>query len=158
MKIYLVTHPKKMCGFNPSVSDEGAQQIQRIREEIFPEFSKPPLIVIGTGQRFKDTCDTLLRNLAEIPVKYSPFCGSGDSMEADNDTIMMSCETTTSANYIGLVANPGFDAWKFVSSLPDGTLLCAGGELMGALGLKAINRKGHLYELDPETKTGKMIS
>ena len=53
-----------------------------------------------------------------------------------------------SADYIGITKFPAF-AWAFIKSLPDGTLLCAGGELMKALGLEST--KGNLYEIDTGT-------
>ena len=60
-------------------------------------------------------------------------------------------------NYIGLDSSC-FDAWGFVDKQPNKTLFCAGGELLIALGLKDIYKKGCLYELYPETHTGKLIA
>ena len=76
-------------------------------------------------------------------------------MEKDG-SIAMASGTVPYDDYLGLAQISAFVAWKFVEVLPVNTLLCAGGELMEALGIKS--EKGHLYELDPATRTGKMIA
>lgn len=160
--IYLVTHGKRFNGVNPSLTEEGKAQIERIHEDVLPKIpARPPLVVVGTGKRFLEIYQILSPALTGIPVKHSPFCGSADSMEADNDTVMLaSGEKASHSRYLGMIACAGkaFDAWRFLKDLPDGTLLCAGGELMETLGLAIISQKGQLYELDPNTRTGKMIS
>ncbi|MEK0369499.1 MAG: hypothetical protein QQN62_07855, partial [Nitrosopumilus sp.] len=80
-----------------------------------------------------------------------------DGLEANKDVILID-GTTVSLNHYISIGSDCFDAWRFVSDLPDQTLLCAGGELMIALGLKSINEKGQLFELDPEKKEGRKIS
>ena len=153
--VYLVTHGKRKFGVNPSHTPEGIQQIQKLT---LP--NKISLVVIGTGVRFQQiycrmiNAEHLRQN---TPVRYSPFCGSADGLEANRDVIMVDGRTVSLDDYIS-IGSDCFDAWKFVSDLPDRTLLCAGGELMMALGLKDINEKGELFELNPEKKEGRKIS
>ncbi|MBU2545501.1 hypothetical protein KKC65_03585 [Patescibacteria group bacterium] len=152
--VYLVTHGERLFGVNPSHTYDGILQIEKLvlREEI-------SLVVIGTGARFREIYNTMINRghlQQDTPVKYSPFCGSADGLEANKDVILIDGTTVSLDDYISIGSNC-FNAWKFISSLPDKTLLCAGGELMTALELANINKKGHLYELDPEAKTGKKI-
>jgi len=152
--VYLITHGERNFGVNPSHTDEGIQQIGNL---VLPE--KISLVVIGTGKRFQQIYCMMINSeylQQDTPIKYSPFCGSVDGLEADKDVILASGITVSLDNYISIGSNC-FDAWKFVSDLPDRTLLCAGGELIIALGLKSIKEKGCLYELNPEAKTGKKI-
>lgn len=159
--IYLVTHGNRFSGCNPGHTLDGKTQIVRIREDFLPQIPKPPLVVVGTGRRFLEIYRTLSLALEGVPVNYSPFCGSADSMEEDHETIMLaSGDKTTHAQYLSLIAcmDTAFLGWRFLSELPDNTLLCAGGELMVALGLTDINERGQLYRLDPYTRTGRKLS
>ena len=152
--IYLITHGERDFGVNPSHTDEGMQQIGNLT---LPE--KTSLVVIGTGKRFQQIYCMMINSehlQQDTPVKYSPFCGSADGLEANRDIIMVDGTTVSLDDYIS-IGGDCFDAWRFISSLPDNALLCAGGELMIALGLKDINEKGCLYELNPKDKTGKKI-
>lgn len=153
--VYLVTHGKRNFGVNPSHTFEGIQQIRNL---VPPK--KISLVVIGTGWRFKEIYKTMIDRgylSQDTPVKYSPFCGSADGLEANKDIILVDGTTVSLNDYIS-IGSDCFDAWRFVSNLPDRTLLCTGGELMTALGLKNIREQGQLFELDPKTKTGKKIS
>ena len=154
--IYLVTHGKREGGPNPRMTADGLFQIERLRE-LLPK--NTPLVVVGTGKRFLQVYGVLQPSLNGAKVEYSPFCGSADGMEPDGKTIpMASGELTEHDSYLGLVRCKAFDAWKFLKDLPNGTLLCSGGELMMALGLEGVNEKGQLFELDPATQTGRKIS
>ncbi len=153
--VYLVTHGERNFGMNPSHTSDGIQQIKKLvlGEEI-------SLVVIGTGRRFQEVYDTMISQghlRRDIPIKYSPFCGSADGLEANKEVILVINVTVSLDCYIS-IGSDCFDAWRFISDLPDNALLCAGGELMIALGLKKINEKGQLFELDPKTETGKKIS
>lgn len=154
--IYLITHAEKAFGPNPSHTRDGISQIEKL---VLPEGI--PLVVMGTGARFQEIYTALVGhgNLSrDIHVNCSPFCGSADSLEANKKDVLLVSGTIVSLNdYIG-IGNDCFDAWSFLFDLPDKTLLCAGGELMIALGLGDINEKGQLFELDEEAETGKKIS
>lgn len=152
MKVYLVTHGDCYSGYNPTLTEDGITQIQRISAMI--PFQKITLVVMGTGQRFVDTYNALITVLASTPVKFSPFCGSADGSKKYG-VIAIAGVMILSEDYIGVSSCAAFDAWKFISSLPADTLLCSGGELMIALGLGDINKKAQLYELDTETRTGR---
>jgi hypothetical protein len=151
--IHLVTHGERFFGVNPEHSCGGIRQIEKLVLE-----EEPSLVVIGTGARFIEIYNTMIEqgNLRKnTPVKYSPFCGSADGLEANKDVILADGTTVSLNDYIN-IGSDCFDAWGFISSLPDNTLLCAGGELMSALNFKS--EKGQLYELDPETQAIKKIS
>jgi len=154
--VYLITHSEKAFGTNPPLARKGILQIEKLVLE-----EEPPLVVIGTGKRFQEIYKTMIdRGHLQhgTPVKYSPFCGSADSLEANKKDLTLADGTTISLDdYIG-IENDCFDAWSFLFDLPDKTLLCAGKELMIALGLGSINEKGQLFELDLEAGTGKKIS
>lgn len=153
--VYFITHGKRNFGINPSHTRDGILQIAKLAlpEEI-------SLVVIGTGWRFQEIYRTMINRghlSQDIPVKHSPFCGSVDGLEANKDVILSDGTTVSLSDYIS-IGSECFDPWKFLSDLPDNALLCAGGELMMALGLKDINEKGELFELDPKKKQGRKIS
>lgn len=156
--VYLVTHGERNFGVNPSHTCDGILQIEKL---VLPK--KVSLVVIGTGWRFKEIYKIMIGRgylgylSQNIPVKYSPFCGSVDGLEANKDVILTDGTTVSLDDYIS-IGSDCFDPWRFISDLPDNALLCAGGELMMALGLKKINEKGQLFELDPKTETGKKIN
>jgi len=155
MMVYLVTHGKRIFGIDPSHTSKGIKQIENL---ILPR--EISLVVIGTGTRFQEIYEAMIDRghlRKDTSVKYSPFCGSADGLEANKDVILVINVTVSLDNYIS-IGSSCFDAWRFISDLPDRTLLCAGGELMMALGLKDINEKGQLFELDPINKKGRKIS
>lgn len=152
--LYLVSHGERENGTDPKHTENGIQQINNLP---IPNIT---IIVAGTGKRFQESAFIILSSPHEcsIPLFFSPFCGSADGLDPPDDIVMANgtrCQLST--EYIGL-DSPWFDAWGFVNSQPDRTLFCAGGELLIALGLKSIYKKGCLYELYPETHTGKLIA
>jgi hypothetical protein len=150
--IYLITHGKRNFGPNPGHTEEGLRQMASVIKEA-ADIPNIPLIVVGTGLRFIEIYTHLSQHLPNVPVQFSPFCGSADSMEANGQVILTNGLLVGYDNYVSVVKSPAFDAWKFVASFPDNTVLCAGGELMNALGIKS--EKGQLYELDPKTRTAR---
>jgi hypothetical protein len=154
--LYLVSHGDRNNGANPIHTEKGIQQIKNL-----PIPTDIARFVIGTGNRFHEIWTTTelhhRSGLLAKPIFFSPFCGSADGLDPP-DTIVMAngsgCKLST--EYLGL-DSPWFDAWGFVDQ-PDRTLFCSGGELLIALGLKDIYKKGCLYELYPETRTGKLIA
>lgn len=155
--LYLVSHGERKNGANPKHTGKGLEQIRNL-----PIPTDVTRFVVGTGNRFHELwlIIEVYHNLNSLykPLLFSPFCGSADGLDPP-DTIVMAngaaCQIGT--EYLGL-ESPWFDAWGFVGSQPDRTLFCAGGELLIALGLKSIYKKGCLYELYPETRTGKLIA
>lgn len=152
----LITHGKRYFGFNPTHTPEGIEQIRLLGDKL-PE-NGISLVVVGTGLRFHEIHETLEPWLGDTEKKFSPFCGSCDGLEADGRIILFDGTTVPEEEYISLINSSCFDPWKFIEDFPEGTLFCAGGELMVALGLKEINEKGQLFKLDPATKTGRKIS
>ena len=153
--ISLITHGKRNFGVDPKHTTEGIEQIKNLQ---LPD--NIALVVVGTGKRFQEIYETIRPKIYGATVKFSPFCGSADGLEADGNVILTNGTLVDlKKDYISLTNAPeAFDPWGFIASLPENTLLCAGGELLIALGGKAINEKGQLYELDPETKTARKIS
>ena len=152
---FLITHGDRYFGPNPSHTVVGIQQVQNLK---IPEVK---LIVIGTGKRFQEIYTAIKDQVSDVPIKYSPFCGGVEGLESNGQIILNDGTLVDDENCLGMIKVKAFDALMFIEELielADGdVLLCAGGELMWALGLKPINQKGHLYELDPETKSGHMI-
>ena len=156
MPHYLITHGDRFFGPNPGHTSKGIKQIRTLQ---IPDDIN--LVVVGTGIRFQEIYEAIKPQIPGVPVKYSPFCGSADGLEGpetDYSIILVNRKLVSQNNYLGLIETPGFDAWGFVANLPNRTLICAGGELLIALGLKAINEKGQLYELDLSIKDGWKIS
>lgn len=149
MKRFLITHGLRNGGANPSHTPEGMAQIENVK---LPEGIIK--VIIGTGMRFKEIHAYLVFSGhldVNVPCVYSPFCGSADGLEKGIRVVMVDgneCDLKT--EYIGLT-HPCFDAWAFIASQPEGTLFCAGGELMTAL-TGSVGEKGQLYELDVVTK------
>ncbi len=152
--VYLITHGERYFGLDPSLNEKGIEQVSELCQKVPKNIS---IVVIGTGKRFYQIYCILKTRLMEKPIKFSPFCGSADGLEADGKIITVENNTVVQDDYIGLIGNDCFDAWKFISSLPNNALLCSGGELLIALGLKNIREKGQIYELDPKTQTGRKI-
>jgi len=152
--IYLITHGNRHSGPDPRHTAEGLKQIRSLQ---IPSNIK--YVIVGTGTRFQEIYEALYPVLpGQAKIIHSIFCGSSDGIEPDGKGILDNGrKVDLETEYIGLMNPQYFDAWKFVNSFDGDTLLCAGGELMISLGLKAINEKGHLYELDPEDHTGRMI-
>ena len=167
--IYVVTHGDSGSGHNPIMTDAGLEQIHALRDLVKKIAAPDPYVVVGTGRRHYQTYATISSSLEGNPVViFSPFAGSGDALEKDGQ-IALENYAVPSDKYLGLVNNPGFDAWDFVGNLPNGTLICGGGELMTSLGLSkseliasaglsGVNKTGQLYELDVAKKTGRLVS
>ena len=158
MSIFLATHADREFGSNPGHTPKGFERLREIALMVPDDIS---LFVIGTGKRFREIYETMTAergNLSSLPQKSSPFCGSADGMEADYNIILVDGTLVNlKKDYISLSATC-FDAWAFINLLPPRSLLCAGGELLIALGLNTIREQGQLYELDPMAKTGRKIS
>lgn len=153
-KIYLITHGDRSFGPNPTHTKKGIEQLKALQVP-----GNVSLVVVGTGDRFQEILKIIDSKLGEIPIKYSPFCGSADGLEADGNIILVNGKLVNLKNdYVSISNSPAFNPWEFIDSFPDNTLLCAGGELMITLGLKSINEKGQLYELHPENKMGGRIN
>lgn len=155
--IYLITHGDRFNGSDPIHTPDGLRQINSLP---IPQDVK--CVVSGTGRRFLEILGIVRSKLPYAPfVKYSPFCGGTEGYEVrENKELIILTDGRTvdyRAEYVG-VSNGPLDMWMFVSPLPDKTLLCAGGDLLIGLGLKDIYEKGHLYELDPATRTGRKIA
>lgn len=166
--IYLITHGERESGPDPKHTKEGIDQIKALLpllplllDTILPLPDKHTgiqLIVSGTGKRFLEILEIVSKKLPGVPVKYSPFCGGPEGFEGNDQVVLTDGRTINyHTEYVGL-ANGPIDMWQFIASLPDEALLCAGGALMIGLGFKDINQKGHLFEIDPVTKTCRKIS
>jgi|GEM_PF-2818082 len=156
-KIYLITHGDRQNGPDPGHTRAG---IEKIRSLPLPE--GVGLVVSGTGKRFLETLDVVLKKFPwniNPAVRYSTFCGGCEGFDGD-EVVLSDRRVNYAEMYIGLSHGP-FDLWQFVAvfaDMPCDVILCAGQELMSALGLKAIHKRGSLYELDLAGRTGELIS
>ena len=155
--IYLITHGIVFGGHNQDMMPDGLKQIASIRETLIPKLPWIPVFFVGLGARHKQTCDVLTHLYPHPRIRLSPFCGTADEITEDGK-IDTKYKISKASDYLGLVNTVGFNPWNFVSNLPTGAIICAGRELMYALGLRDIYVDGQLYELDAETKTGKVFS
>jgi hypothetical protein len=153
--IHLITHGERNNGVNPGHTIEGIAQINALR---LPEGITQ--VVIGTGLRFREIYEAVSSQLFPVrgAVRYSPFCGSADALDPDRCVVLADGTRVPLDHYLGVGTVPGFDAWAFVSAMPDNCLLCAGNELLIALGAKAIAARGQLYEIYPNSKFIRRIS
>lgn len=156
MQVYLITHGERMHGFDPTHTGLGLSQIGNIRLPL-----NICLIICGTGRRFTQILRIVKRKLPHTAVKYSPFCGSGEGIEENGTRVLSDNTIVASPDFLGITKGI-IDMWQVVAFFKrfctDGNMLiCAGGELMVALGLGEINQKGHLYRLDCSSRTGEQI-
>jgi len=86
--IYLITHGERNFGPNPGHTEEGLARLASRIKAAVAYIKNPPLIVVGTGLRFIEIYRYLSQLLPNVPVQFSPFCGSADSMEADGQVIL----------------------------------------------------------------------
>jgi hypothetical protein len=159
MKVFLVTHGLRSFGPDPVHTPEGIAQIKALIPVVCN--IGVSAVFIGTGKRFQEIFDTLAgeaRWALTVPVWCSPLCGNADGVEPDGRIILTNGKLVDMDEYMGIMNNPAVNAWQFIAFLPDKAILLAGGELMLALGFKAENEKGHLFEIDLETKSCRKIA
>lgn len=151
---YLITHGDREEGVNPIHTDKGREQILRL--EIPADVTK---LVIGTGNRFQEIANMIYSKGGDYPCLSSPFCGGVEGIRMDTEPGKPNMILTASGfeipedQYLGLRNTIGFDPWVFVEGQDAGTLFCAGGELLLALGFEGRPPKGALFAIDVETKT-----
>lgn len=144
-RIFIVTHGAKKSGPNPPLSPAGKAQVSSL-----PIPTGITSVIVGTGQRFADTYRAIKDKVGDIPVKYSPLCGSADSGEKGESGFQVTLVDSTVVepeDYIGLVGTAGVDLLIWLKSLPDNTLLCAGREFLSGIGHKT-GESGRLYQYD----------
>lgn len=154
---FLITHGDRIYGPDPGHTVPGIKKIQNLSIPIGVN-----MVVMGTGKRFREIYTAIKCQIPRASLKYSAFCGSADGLEENGQIVFADGTLVDDEDCLGLVRSKSFDAWKFIQECIElghgqDVLLCAGGELMIALGLEHINKKGHLYQLKPETKKGRMI-
>jgi hypothetical protein len=145
LNIYIATHGEKGQGANPGLTETGKAQIAAL-----PIPDGITQVVVGTGRRFCDILAAVKDRVGNVPVKYSPLCGSADSGEKSETGFNVTLADGTSVEiggYIGLIGTPGIDLVAWLGSLPDNTLLCAGREFLGGIGFKT-GVPGRLYRYD----------
>lgn len=145
MNIYIITHGEKGHGTNPGLTEAGRRQI-----ETLPVPNGITQVIVGTGKRFSDTLAIVKNRVGNVPVKFSPLCGSADSGEKSETGFKVALADGTNVevgDYIGLIGTPGIDLTAWLGSLADNTLLCAGREFLGGIGYKN-GAPGCLYRYD----------
>lgn len=132
MNVYIITHGEKDKGVNPRLTEAGKTAITNL--------SVPngiTQVIVGTGRRFADVFTNIKDRVGNVPVKYSPLCGSADSGEKSEtgfEVILADGTIVNVSDYLGLVGTPGVDLVAWLESLPNGTLLCAGREFLKGIG------------------------
>lgn len=145
MNIYIITHGEKGHGINPGLTEAGKEQIATL-----PIPDGITQVIVGTGKRFSDILLGIKEHVGNVPVKFSPLCGSADSGEKSETGFKVALADGTIVeigDYIGLIGTPGIDLVAWLGSLADNTLLCAGREFLGGIGYKN-GAPGHLYRYD----------
>ncbi|MDH4330694.1 MAG: hypothetical protein OEV93_04035 [Candidatus Moranbacteria bacterium] len=156
--IFIATHGFRFSGKDPIHTIKGLNQIDYLIAIL--ETKQIATVVVGTGSRFQEMYDILKSAIPEGARKvHAIFCGTSDGLEEDGVTVILNNGRQVHIeDYAGLIKSRCFNPWEFIKMFGDNVLFLAGGELMLALGLGDINEKGQLYEIDPETKTGRKIS
>jgi len=153
--VYLITHGERTSGPDPVHTPNGLDQIKTLVPLIPQNIA---LIVAGTGKRFLEILEIVRQKLPKAEVKYSPFCGGPEGYEESDIVVLPGGRRVDyHKEYLG-ISNGPVDMWQFVWTLPPNTLLCSGGALMIGLGLKSINQRAQLYELNPDINDGRKIS
>jgi hypothetical protein len=141
---YIITHGDKEKGPDPELHILGIAQVAGLT---VPE--DVTNVIVGTGRRFIQTWDTVKKSKTlNVAVRYSPLCGSADSGEKSETSFMVTLADGTSVgigDYVGLIGTPGVDLKSWLDSLPEGTLLVAGREFLGAIGYTE-GKTGTLYK------------
>lgn len=138
---YLLTKGKCLDGFNTGHEMPSLMDISRID---FP--NDISYIVIGTNQSSIDLCKVLEKNLGELPVIHSPFCGIADAVGDDGVTIFNG-DRIALENYIGIHSS-FFDVNKFIASFPNNSILCVETQFLHRLGIPEIAKNAQLYKID----------
>ena len=155
MKLFVITPGQCHNGFDPDLSPDGKIQIVRLRELISRKTPQPPMIVIGLGNRFRQTYNVLLPLLANIPIISCPICGTGAIFEKDGTVTVAARLNIIISNFMGINGTTkGFWPWDYFGHLENGSLLIADGELMRSFGFQS--EPAGLYEL--ETKSHTMVT
>ena len=158
-KLLAVTHAEKSPGANPGLTAKGLADIKALSLKLMMVAGEIATVLVGTGRRFSDVLEALGLNHSEGYVDrkiiYTPLLGGPDSgvkSESGWDVILAHEKLVKLDCYVGLIGTPGIDLWAWILSLPNGSVLCTGRELIGALGVKGAET-GQLYLIDTETKT-----
>ena len=153
MFIYIVTHGECEDGPDPILNGNGIKQIKSLK---IPQ--EVNMLASGTGKRFLCVLKIVQSKLPAMRVIYSPFFGGPERLVGKGQIILTNGRLLDrSSEYIGAI-NGQINMWPLLKSLRNRTLICAGGALMETLGYSGIHKSGHLYEIDPDTRHGKMIA
>lgn len=154
-KIIAVTHGKKTGGANPQLDEKGQLDILVLAEKL--PINEITGVIVGTGVRFAHTfsclCDhkSIREKLLSFTPQFCPLLGSADSGTIGEsggfDVILADGRQVKAGGYLGLSEAAGINLWAFLWSLPDGTLLVTGRELIIALGTKDA-KSATIYEIE----------
>ena len=144
--IYVVTHGKKFPGANPGMTEEGFEEVAKLRC-LLPE--KVSEVVCGTGKRHLDSAKALRLE----PTRYTGAVGGPDSGEATVkggpvDVVRLPCDTVVLyESYTTL--KDGAEAMKdVVSKLSHNSVICAGRPSMIMLDMEeSVSKSAAVYRL-----------
>lgn len=152
-KIRIATHGLRGGGFNPTHNLDGYRQITQLALQIVSATPHVPMIMCGIGERFQEVLDAVCNaGVTATRVLYSPLFGTHaglDTREGGVKIIPLGADRIIDYGAWYWTPPHVIDYWKLLDDLPDGTVICAGGELMLALGGEAI--KGRLFEISLDT-------
>jgi hypothetical protein len=155
--IYVITHGDRFVCADPGHTEKGFAQLRSLSKHLFLCLPAS-CIFVGTGKRFREIYGTLFGGPCRVI--YSPFCGGTDALGSNPDgkktVIISGLELNYPEEYLGVSNCPAFDAWKFITDMPDNSMVCSGRPLMFALGHREC-KMGSLYEVDPTNRTVRCI-
>lgn len=157
----LITHDdRKPNGYDPPHTEKGIKKIQELVEEN-SGILKTNTVVYGAATRFWQIAQEVLKKNSGAQYKSSFLCGTPEGLDVETNRIcLVNGLTVPLKEHEGLekaVAEGYVNIWRYLGKFPDDTVICAGGELMIALGLNSIRKRGALYEIDISDRSGNLI-
>ena len=133
--VYFVTHGNKNPGPNPSMTDDGVEQVRKLRPQI-P--ARPALVVCGTGRRHLDVRHAL--GLENAPTMWTPLVGGPESLEIISGQRMVMLANgeppIPRARYMDLSFYGESALLIILNEVPDGTVICSGRPAVDTLTVK----------------------
>lgn len=145
--IIIVTHGPKAKGPNPPMTEEGRQAIHNLRKHLIVD---PPVVCIGEAQRHFDVAEALgYGEDSGVPWMISSVFGACGSLELGKEGEKLLILADGRSLPFGICTS-GEDAGPSVTAklrkLPEGAVICAGREILIALGVPLADAKsGALY-------------
>lgn len=136
--VYIVTHGNKNPGPNPSMTDDGVEQVRKLRQ-FLPAY--PAIVVCGTGRRHIDVRHALgFENIENERTVWTPLVGGPESLEniSGQDMVMLAdgAPPIPLARYLSLSIYGVPVLLSILRDVLDDSVICSGRPAMMALGVK----------------------